>query len=65
MSKRQLGFLALVCGVALFAGVLLYDTLGISDPDGGFGPSQKLGLVGSLGIFLIGLTLLPLGDTPA
>jgi hypothetical protein len=45
--------------------VVIYDQLGLSDPDAGFGPTQKLALLGAIGIILLGATLIPLGDRPA
>jgi hypothetical protein len=64
-TKRHLGYAALLGGIFAIVGVLLYDQLGLSDPEGGFGPSQQLALVGAAISILVGLTLLPLGDTPA
>lgn len=65
LSKRHLGGLGILAGVLGLLVVLLYDQLGLSDPQGGFGPSQMLGLVGSALLILLGLSLLPLGDDPA
>ena len=64
-SKQQLGILAILIGVIGLAGIFFYDRLGFSNPDAGFGPSQKLGLLAAGSIIFIGLTLLPLGDDPA
>jgi hypothetical protein len=65
ISKRHLGLAALVLGFIGLLGVALFDQLGLSDPQGGFGPSQTLGLVLSGLSVLFGLSLLPLGDAPA
>jgi hypothetical protein len=65
LSKRHLGVLGILGGVAGFILVLLYDQLGLSDPGGGFGPSQMLALGGAALAILIGLSLIPLGDDPA
>ena len=65
LSKRHLGIIAIVGGVLTLLGVVIYDQLGLSDPDAGFGPTQKLALLGAVGIILLGVTLIPLGDRPA
>lgn len=65
LSKRQLGLLGIAGGALAVVGVLLYDQLGFSDPQGGFGASQFLALGGAVVAVLIGITLLPLGDDPA
>lgn len=64
-SKRQLGYIAIVLGIVGVVGLLGFDQLGISDPQGGFGPSQTLGVIGSIVTIVVGLSLIPLGDTPA
>ncbi len=65
LTKRQLGLLAIVGGVLGLVGVFLFDALGLSDPEGGFGPSQQAALGLAVLIVLVGFSLLPLGDTPA
>lgn len=65
LTKRHLGILAVIFGVVALVGIFLFDALGISDPEGGFGPSQKAGVVLAILTIFAGLTLLPLGDTPA
>ena len=64
-TKRQVGIIALLSGFLGLVGVFLFDSLGISDPQGGFGPSQKMGLIGAILLMVIGITLIPLGDAPA
>lgn len=64
-TKKHLGYAAVLGGIFAITGVLLYDQLGLSDPKGGFGPSQQLAMIGATLSILVGLTLLPLGDTPA
>lgn len=63
-TKRQIGILLFVGGLLVFVGLLLLDTLG-GGRDGGIGPAQRLALICSVILALIGLTLLPIKDTPA
>lgn len=63
ITKRMLGGLLIGLGALTFAGSLLLDAL--RGNFGDFGAAQMLGLGGSLGICLIGVSLLPLGDRPA
>jgi hypothetical protein len=65
ITKQQLGFLAILVGLLAAIGLLLFDQIGLSDPQGGFGPSQLLALAGATVFILVGLSLLPLGDSPA
>lgn len=65
LTKRHLGIIAIAGGILMLAAVILYDQLGFSDPDAGFGPTQKLALLGAFGIIFLGATLIPLGDRPA
>lgn len=65
LTKRQLGLLAIIGGGVALVGILLFDELGLSDPQGGFGPSQKIGMALAALTLLVGISLLPLGDTPA
>ncbi len=65
LSKRQLGLLAIAGGLVALVGIFLFDDLGFSDPQGGFGPSQKVGVALAILTVFVGITLLPLGDTPA
>ena len=64
MTKRQLGFLLVLLGVALIAGLFAADIVGASK-FGGIGPAQRLALAVALLILVIGVTLLPLGNRPA
>ncbi len=63
ITKRMLGALLIALGALAFIGIILLDAL--RGTLGDFGPAQLLALVGSLGVCLVGLSLLPLGDRPA
>lgn len=65
LTKRHLGILVIFFGALALISVFLFDAIGLSDPEGGFGPSQKAGVALSIFTILIGITLLPLGDNPA
>lgn len=66
LTKRHLGILAVIAGLAALIGVLIYDAIGLGNTDvPGFGPSQKAALVVAMITLIIGLTLIPLGDQPA
>ncbi len=64
LSKRALGILLLVVGVGGFAAILMIDILDVGR-EGGIGPSQRIALAAMAALALLGLTLIPLGDTPA
>lgn len=63
LTKRQLGFIAVVVGIVALIGIFLYDSLGAGNGD--FGPTQKIALWVAFLMILIGLTLVPLGDQAA
>lgn len=63
ITKQMLGAILIGLGALAFIGILLLDALRGSFGD--FGPAQLLALGGCLGICLIGVSLLPLGDRPA
>ena len=63
ITKRMLGALILLVGTLGFIGVLLLDA--IRGDFGDFGPTPLLALVGCLGLCVLGVSLLPLGDRPA
>lgn len=65
LTKRHLGILVIFFGALALISVFLFDAIGLSDPEGGFGPSQKAGIIFGLLIVLIGVSLIPLGDTLA
>jgi hypothetical protein len=64
MTKRQLGLLFIVGGVAGVIIVFAVDLLGAGQSSG-IGPMQRLALGAAALTILVGLTLLPLGSRPA
>ena len=64
LTKRLLGILMLSAGIVGFAAILMIDILDVGR-QGGIGPSQQLALGAMAGLALIGLSLVPLGNTPA
>ena len=64
ITKRQLGAIIASFGLILGLAVLSVDWLGAGN-EMGIGPSQTLALVGACGLFVLGLTLIPLGNRPA
>jgi hypothetical protein len=63
-SKRQLGLLLVGAGILGALGILSLDIIN-AGREGGIGPAQRLGLGIAVGLALIGLALVPLGDDPA
>lgn len=64
LSKRLLGLLLLLGGVAAFVGILAIDVLDVGR-EGGIGPAQQIALAGAALVALVGVTLIPLGARPA
>jgi len=64
ISKRQLGIMLLITGILGAIGILAIDILNAGQ-QGGIGPAQMFALAIMVVIAVIGLTLIPLGDTPA
>jgi hypothetical protein len=64
LTKRQLGWLILLAGIAVIVGSLGVDVIGAGRFTG-LGPAQKQALLGGIVFVLFGLTLLPLGHRPA
>lgn len=64
LTKRQLGLLLLIGGIVGFSGIIAIDLIDIGR-EGGIGPAQQIALGLTAALALIGLTLLPLKDTPA
>ncbi|MBE2193432.1 MAG: hypothetical protein IAE83_04585 [Anaerolinea sp.] len=63
ITKRHLGIVLFLTGAVGFGGVLLLDLL--RGGAGDFGPTQRLALVGCVGLALLGLSLIPYGNRPA
>lgn len=64
LTKRQLGILLVIGGMVGFIGVLSIDIID-AGREGGIGPAQQIALGLMFLTALIGLTLIPLKDTPA
>ena len=64
-SKQLLGQVTSILGLVAIAAMLIYEALGFGGSVGAFGPLQQIGLILAGGLFLIGLSLVPLGDDPA
>ena len=60
-SKRLLGLLLLIGGIAAFVAILSVDIFDVGR-EGGIGPAQRIALGGAVLIALIGLTLIPIRD---
>ncbi len=63
LTKRHLGWLLCALGAVIFWGALAVELFQPAPHH--FGTLQLLALLLGLGSFLVGLTLLPLGDQPA
>lgn len=63
-TKRHLGIVLLLVGVAAVVATLAIDWLGVG-AFRGIGPAQELGLLAGLVIAIVGLSLIPFGDRPA
>jgi hypothetical protein len=64
ITKRQLGVSFSVVGIVLTIGILAMDRIGAGN-EVGIGPMQRLALVAAGALFILGLTLIPLGNRPA
>lgn len=64
VSKRQLGIVLLIIGIIGFIGIFALDFVG-GGREGGIGPAQRAALILMACIAIFGMTLIPLGDTPA
>lgn len=64
MTKRQLGLGFSAIGLLIIVGLFAIDLLRASEYQG-IGPAQQAGLIVGGLFFVVGLTLIPLGDRPA
>jgi len=64
LTKRHLGLLLLTGGALAFLAVLAIDLFDMGR-EGGIGPAQRIALIISALAALVGLMLIPLGDSPA
>ncbi|MDX1617109.1 MAG: hypothetical protein R3300_22580 [Candidatus Promineifilaceae bacterium] len=64
ITKRQLGIILIAAAMVGSVAIIAVDWLNAGQFSG-IGPFQRLALGGAGVVFLIGLTLLPLGDRPA
>lgn len=64
LTKRHLGLILLTAGVLAFLGIISIDIFDVGR-EGGIGPAQQIALIISVLAMLIGLTLIPLGNSPA
>ena len=64
LTKRMLGALLLIGGIAAFAAILSVDVIDVGR-QGGIGPAQRMALGGAALIALVGLTLIPIRDQRA
>lgn len=62
MSRRTMGALALVVGLALLAASLLADQIGLGAMPGVFGWKQMVGAVVGLGLAVVGGAMLARRD---
>lgn len=63
ITKRHLGYAFIALGLLVIAGVLAANLIGARDA--GFGPLQVIGGAGGLGLIVMALPLIRLGDRPA
>ena len=64
ITKKQLGVGFILISLIAVVGSFVFDLLGGGQFQG-IGPAQRLGLLAAGIIFLVGLSLLPLGNRPA
>jgi hypothetical protein len=62
-SKRLLGLLMLIGGIAGVIALLLLDA--VTGSEGGIGPAQRLAILLLIAAALVGASLIPLGRRPA
>jgi hypothetical protein len=64
LTKRQLGLFLIAGGVLGFLAIIAVDLIDIGR-EGGIGPAQRIALGLAILVAFMGLTLLPVKDTPA
>ena len=64
ITKRQLGLFLAFFGFLLTLGIFAVEWFEAGDFQG-IGPLQRIALIITLAILLLGITLIPLGDRPA
>ena len=64
LTKRQLGLFLIVGGILGFLAIIAVDLIDIGR-EGGIGPAQRIALGLAILVALMGLTLLPIKNTPA
>lgn len=64
LTKRHLGLLLLISGVAGFAAILAIDIVDVGR-EGGIGPAQQIALGAAVLAVLVGLTLIPISSQDA
>jgi hypothetical protein len=64
LTKRHLGLVLSIGGATAFVSILGIDIFD-AGREGGIGPAQQIALLVSAVAVLTGLTLIPLGDSPA
>jgi hypothetical protein len=64
LTKRHAGILLVTVGSLGLAAILIMDRLNLGR-EGGIGPAQQAALVVLALLALLGLTLIPLGNSPA
>lgn len=64
VTKRQLGLIFILLGAGAITAMFLIDLLNAGQYQG-IGPAQQRALVVAVGVIVLGLSLIPLGDRPA
>ncbi|MCI0712519.1 MAG: hypothetical protein L0154_20350 [Chloroflexi bacterium] len=62
ITKRMLGIMLIAAGVVGLVGVFAIDVVRSSSD---FGPAQQMGLLASISMLIVGISLLPLGNRSA
>ena len=64
VTKRQLGIFLVIIGIFGAIGILAIDIVNAGQ-QGGIGPAQAFALAIMILVAIVGLSLIPLGSTPA